>query len=501
MNTLKDFFGRLGRGWVWIAAQFGGTLLLILAALGWTRLPDKHGWQVLLSLLIPLLLAISALELEAGTMRRFADDDGKRVKLVWGAATLLVWIAVGWLAWSILDWCDDQIPQWTGYLNSKASAHARATVLTYAHIQRWLTLAEWVCRWIVVPAKIVPYAMASVQWGWRLPWRRVLRLLWNWQWWLGVAVAALLGAWLPGSFFAKQLSGTPRHQVWTEGFRLGGAYLLAVVSWVLVLGWAAALFARQKPLAETDLDAGLFRRLTASRAWVWALFVCVLLWQVSNRMPSDHMWQVRVWQVLPVVLFVAGLYFQAKFVRSLLSGEGKPVRLIWGAVAPLVWAVAALAFAFLIDLLPLPAFKLLAWWVIVPALLVPFAAVSAQWGLRLPWRRVLRMLGDWRWWLGVVSAAIVGVALPALILITTAADPDAGTPAESGWTLWFKLIVVTFLRVGAWVMLLGWVAVLFGRQNPPSEESLVAVPVASGPPERELGAQTETPPTDESAQV
>jgi hypothetical protein len=40
----------------WVAGQFGGTLLLILAALAWTRLPDKHGWQVALSLLIPLLL-------------------------------------------------------------------------------------------------------------------------------------------------------------------------------------------------------------------------------------------------------------------------------------------------------------------------------------------------------------------------------------------------------------------------------------------------------------
>ncbi len=58
-------------------------------------------------------------------MRALADDDGKRVKLVLGAATLLVWVAVFWACWAILDWCDDQIPQWAGYLNSQASAHMR----------------------------------------------------------------------------------------------------------------------------------------------------------------------------------------------------------------------------------------------------------------------------------------------------------------------------------------------------------------------------------------
>ncbi len=47
----------------WVAAQFWGTLLLVLAGLAWTRLPDKHAWQVLLSLLVPLLLVIAALAL------------------------------------------------------------------------------------------------------------------------------------------------------------------------------------------------------------------------------------------------------------------------------------------------------------------------------------------------------------------------------------------------------------------------------------------------------
>jgi len=250
VSLIKDLFRRLRLGWRWVAAQFVVTALLLLAGLAWTRLPDKHGWQVALSLLVPVLLAISALELQAGTVRSFADDDGKRVKLVWGAVTLLVWIAMGAAVWAVLDWCDDQIPQWAGYLNSQASAHARATLFTYEHIQRWLSLAEWVFRWVIVPAKIIPYAVVSAQWGWRLPWMRVIRMLWNWRWWLGVVLAALLAVELPSRFFAAEPSGSVHAQIWHVVLKLNATYLLAMGSWVLLLGWVAVLIGRQQPPEE-----------------------------------------------------------------------------------------------------------------------------------------------------------------------------------------------------------------------------------------------------------
>lgn len=248
----KDLLGRLRHSGRWVAAQFVGTLLLILIALAWTRLPEKHVWQVLLSLLAPLVVGISVLELEAGTVRSLTEDDGRRVKLVWGAMTLLVWFAVAWLTWALLDWCDNRIPQWAGYLNSQASAHARAKLFIYEHIRLWMTIMEWVLRWVAVPAKIIPYAMASAQWGWRLPWRRVLRLLWNWRWWPAAAAAALLSVWLPGRLFAGVPTGTVSAQIWHVTLKLTATYLLAVGSWVLLLGWAAVLFGRQLPPAEPE---------------------------------------------------------------------------------------------------------------------------------------------------------------------------------------------------------------------------------------------------------
>src|SRR5580658_6683762 len=160
VSTLNDLMRRLRANPGWVAAQILGTLLIVIVGLVWTRVPEKHLWQVGLTLLLPLVMLTATLALEAGTMRGFFHKDERRVRFAWGALTLLVWIAVVWLAWFILDWCDDQIPQWASYLNSRASAHARARLFTYAHITNWLNILEWIFRWIVVPAKVIPHALA-----------------------------------------------------------------------------------------------------------------------------------------------------------------------------------------------------------------------------------------------------------------------------------------------------------------------------------------------------
>lgn len=137
-----------------------------------------------------------------------------------------------------------RFPFGAGYLNSRASAHARARVLTYDHIQLWLTIFVWIFRWIVVPAKVIPYALASAQWGGRLPWRKVLRMLLNWRWWLAAMIAALVGVLLPSNFFHGEPHGAVAHQVWAVILKVAGAYLLAVASWVLLLTWAAVVLDR-----------------------------------------------------------------------------------------------------------------------------------------------------------------------------------------------------------------------------------------------------------------
>jgi hypothetical protein len=258
VSSFSDLLKRLRRGWIWVVLQFVLTLAIIVAGLAWTRIPEKNWWQVALTLLVPLLLVVCTLELEAGTMRALSNDDGKRVKLVWGAAALLAWVALYLGLWTFLDWCDDQIPLWAGYLNSRASAGGRATLLTYDHLQLWLTDIEWLFRWVVLPAKLIPHAMASAQWGWTLPMRKIIRFLFNWRWWLAVIVAAFVGVSLPSHFFTGLPKGTVSYQVWMVAFKVGGAYLLAVASWTLLLAWAAVLMADGKQGTQmNDDEAGV----------------------------------------------------------------------------------------------------------------------------------------------------------------------------------------------------------------------------------------------------
>jgi hypothetical protein len=256
-NPLNDLFHRLRSSLAWIAAQFWATLVLVLAGAAWTRLPDSYAWQVGLSLFVPLVLLAAALLLQAGTMRKLLHDEKSRVHLTLGVLTLLVWAAIVWAAWALLDWCSDQIPEWAGYLNSRASAHMRATLFTYDHIQSWLTILVWIFRWIVVPAKVIPYAMGSAQWGWLLPWRKIIRLLFNWRWWLAVVVAALLAVEWPSHFFTGEPLGTVSHQVWAVMLKLAGTYLLAIVCWVFLLAWCAVLLCRSEPAAEKPSDDSL----------------------------------------------------------------------------------------------------------------------------------------------------------------------------------------------------------------------------------------------------
>lgn len=256
-NPLNDLFDRLRSSIAWVAAQFWATLLLIFAGVAWTRLPDSYAWQVGLTLFVPLVLLAAALLLEAGTMRKFFHDEQRRVPLWLGVLTLLVWTAIAWAAWALLDWCSDQIPVWAGYLNSRASAHLRATLLAYDHIQSWLTFLVWVFRWIALPAKVIPYAMASAQWGWRLPWRKIIRLLFNWRWWLAVIIGALVAVEWPSHFFTGEPHGAVSHQVSSVMLKLAGAYLLAVVCWVLLLAWCVVLLSRPRPRKVEPSDDSL----------------------------------------------------------------------------------------------------------------------------------------------------------------------------------------------------------------------------------------------------
>ena len=68
-SLMADGSKRFARARMWVVLQFAGLALLIAFGLLWTRIPEKQAGQVLLTFVLPLLIAAAFLWLQAGTMR------------------------------------------------------------------------------------------------------------------------------------------------------------------------------------------------------------------------------------------------------------------------------------------------------------------------------------------------------------------------------------------------------------------------------------------------
>jgi len=283
-DLIRDGLARLRRAWGWIVAQFIGMVLLIALGLGWTRVPEKYGWQVALTFVLPLVIIAGFLWLQAGTMRAWLregprpvaieaedeevseedegqeeddDQEPRRVLLAWGAVTLILWIAIGCIAWWGLDHLELRGYSWSGYVNSKLGPHARATWGSYNNVYRDFEWGIWALKWVVVPGLLVPLAVCAAAWGLiRTPWRRGLCVWRKWNWWPVVVAWALIGEAWPQTWFSTQPHGTVHEQVWRVVWKLAGWYLLAVLGWNKVVGWAAMLV---DPRPRTLMDEPYLR--------------------------------------------------------------------------------------------------------------------------------------------------------------------------------------------------------------------------------------------------
>jgi len=288
--------------------------------------------------------------------------------------------------------------------------------------------------------------------------------------------------WLPGLFFAPDPHGTLSAQIWLVSLKLAASYLLAMIGWVLLLAWAAVLFARLKPLPENDAVTELCKRLCASRRWVLAEFCWILVFAfaaltVANIL-SHLSWGVWISMPLVLLLLVAGVVAQAGTMRSLLNDGEKRIRMVWGILSMLLWMATAFGVMLLVAASHTPVLTWVVGWVVVPAFFIPVVATSANWGILLPWRKLLRLVYEWRWWLGLIAALAVGVALPCLIN----AAMQSGNTTPSLWIEDLRACGIGLLAMGSWVLLLGWLAVLLARLKPRSNEALAGVPALAGPP-------------------
>jgi hypothetical protein len=491
MTLFATYFRRLGQSWRWLLVQLLLTPVLLLLGVAWTRIPDKTFLEVAATFLLPLLLVVSFLELEAGTLRSFATDDGRRVKLVWGAVGVLLIVLGLWIGWRLTDTLDGHVSTWASYLNSQSPAHT--SIFTYARYERALNVMVWIVRWIVIPGLLLPIMLPLAQWGKSIPWRRVFRLFIDWKWWLGITVAALLGVLLPSCFFDSLPKGTVSAQEWHLGLKLGGAFLLKLVSWVLALGWLAVLFDRIPETARSR-EAELFcRNLQAGRRWIAASLGIILLinlpvWPLTAAdeatITARLAMGIRIAAIVAILLLVIFLY------RSMFPEPAKKTKLYWGMLASIAWFGVTFGVASLDEKFPLP---LVHWqWgdFVTFVFFAPFVASAAVWGWLLPWKRILRLFLNPRW-------LAVGVAtfFAQTYLTSPIGDQFAGSAQPSGGISHIHDLVAMSLDFGIVVLQLAWLAALLAPVAPqqPVEEQPVGVSVGPDDPERSSSIQLDPP--------
>jgi hypothetical protein len=216
----------------------------------------------------------------------------------------------------------------------------------------------------------------------------------------------------------------------------------------------------------------LAARLSISRAWVAAQFGWVLVWiwvnvaslyvQRIQRLPEWLSNGLRGSYVALVA--ITALVVQAGMLRSLTKNHTKHVRPIWGALALLLWGMLYLVAAEMQDYVRGEILKWLVAWVVTPVIFFPVAAASNSWGWRLPWRSILRVVCAWRWWLCVLLLATVGRVAEIYF------DSICGNPYlwDVDLAAGLNMGTVDLLETGLWVLLLGWLAMLFdmGQFNP-----------------------------------
>lgn len=199
-----------------------------------------------------------------------------------------------------------------------------------------------------------------------------------------------------------------------------------------------------------------------SRRWVGAQFGWVMAWIWVNLavfyfFHSIARLSTGLGGAYRILVMGVALIVQTGMLRSLIKNDAKPVRMIWGSLALLLWGVLCLIAAEMQDYLTNQILKWLLAWVLAPAIFFPFAAASSVWGWRLPWRRVFRVVCSWRWWLAILLGGAVGD------LAETYFDRVRGYPYvwDVDLTAGLKMGAVDLLEMAVWVLLLGWLATLF----------------------------------------
>jgi hypothetical protein len=210
--------------------QVLGNAVLLASAWWWLSWPDARVWQVAASFVTAAILVLLALYVHGATLGYFAGTESLAEAFRRGARrlpALLVWLIVFATILLLLQWIKGVLPQASVRVAQVSGINPRAVTSTAG----WVI---FVVQWMIVPVVLLPFATevsAEGFGGWRIG---ALRRLRQGVYWIGCAVALVIGAYVPYKLvWWVPRTSSLKQQAWSMGIRFVAAYLLAVTAWMI----------------------------------------------------------------------------------------------------------------------------------------------------------------------------------------------------------------------------------------------------------------------------
>jgi hypothetical protein len=238
---------------LWLAEFFGNPLIVVLA-LVWLQLPET-GLGLTLTVALGVVIGVGFLSLAGATLAWFADHHAGQTPTLRGAfgnGLRHFWLLGVWgmaaLAWChVVEWSEGYRYQFPTYVRSELPMWLRVHVSEAQLLWVFLSVLA-VAFWVAMPAIWLPPAAQLAARGFRgfgregfRAWGRSLK---RWQYWLAVALCAVIGVWLPTLLLGLRpmepvttptvQASSLRWQMTSLVLRMFAAYVLALFAWMWV---------------------------------------------------------------------------------------------------------------------------------------------------------------------------------------------------------------------------------------------------------------------------
>lgn len=425
---------------------------LIASATFWLLIPEAHVWQLLFAALSALAMICVFLWLHSGTLAYATEPNPQSLRSAFSINLVrLAWALLGFAAlfvcMHIVDGWTDSTWQTSGYVYSKAPSFLRPTSgpSSYANA---LAYAFSILFWYILPTLFLPVITARIVASSAL---RSLCVLLRWQYWLAMAVAALLGVWVTKQILGW-VPGTSLHEQ-TVGLvaRLAIVYILATAAWLIAAGIvghflgqvsspenAASTGTSQPILPASGETQSIIRQCLAvlgdRRLVILQLVggvVLALVFTLDTPSSDDPLWTMILKIAMPVLLLVPFLWLHS----GTLAYAAEPAPQLFSA-----------AFRFRISRM--------AWLLLALVILVALAAGAES----LLW--MLNRNDSYVWLISHTISVTSSYLLPTLLLPWTMAKIGtnrglrSGTAAIRHAQYWLGMAVIVFVAN----VLSGWLS-------------------------------------------